>query len=444
NVYQGFLLCRDITMPPKSRPLTQAAIERMITSRVREALAADRARRVNASGAGRFRQGLSENIKGEVTSSKPTNLSEAVCMTHKLMEQKLHANKERDIEGNKRKWENFQCGNSMKHLFEIDLMPIEFGTFDVIIRMDWLVERDAVIVFGKKASRVQNRFSTKGCTVARAAFRLAPFKMKELLVQLQELLEKGFIRPSSSSWGALVLFIKKKDGSFQMCIAYRELKKLTVKNHYPLSRIDDLFDQLQDLMNRVCKPYLDKFVIVFIDDILIYSKDKEKHKEHLKIILELLKKEQLYTKFSKYDFWLDSVQFLAHKDKKYEWGKEEEEAFQILKQKLYSAPILALPEGTEDFKVHKENYTTYDLELGAVVFALRPFKILARVGLVAYMLELPKELQGIHSTFHVSNLNKCLADENLIIPLDEVQLNDKVTKDDGNDGVEVLCVWLHV
>ncbi|GKC87268.1 putative reverse transcriptase domain-containing protein [Tanacetum coccineum] len=154
------------------------------------------------------------------------------------------------------------------------------------------------------------------------------------------------------------------------------------------------------------------------DDILIYSKHKEEHGEHLKIILELLKKEHFYAKFSKYDFWLDSVQFLGHvidnkgihvdptkieatqKDKKYEWGKEEEEAFQILKQKLCSVPILALPEGTEDFmvycdaslkgfgsvlmqqekviayasrqlKVHEENYTTHDLELGVVVFALR-------------------------------------------------------------------------
>ncbi|GKD77542.1 putative reverse transcriptase domain-containing protein [Tanacetum coccineum] len=213
-----------------------------------------------------------------------------------------------------------------------------------------------------------------------------------------------------------------------------------------------------DLMNRVCKPYLDKFVIVFIDDILVYSKDKEEHGKHLKIILELLKKERLYAKFLKCDFWLDLVQFLGHvidnkgvhvdpakikairnwaipttptevrqflglagyyrrfiegfsmiskpltkltqKDKKYEWGKEEDEAFQTLKQKLCSAPILVLPEGTEDFvvycdallkgneavlmqrekviayasrqlKVHEENYTTHDLELGAIVFALR-------------------------------------------------------------------------
>ncbi|GKF64684.1 putative reverse transcriptase domain-containing protein, partial [Tanacetum coccineum] len=159
------------------------------------------------------------------------------------------------------------------------------------------------------------------------------------------MLEKGFIRPSSSPWGAPVLFVKKKDGSFRMCIDYRELNKLTVKNHYPLSRIDDLFDQMQgssvyskidlrlgyhqlhikeedimitafrtryghfefqvisfgltnaptvfmDLMYQVCKPYLDKFVIVFINDILVYSKDEEEHGKHSKIILELLKKER--------------------------------------------------------------------------------------------------------------------------------------------------------
>ncbi|GJY30687.1 putative reverse transcriptase domain-containing protein [Tanacetum coccineum] len=143
--------------------------------------------------------------------------------------------------------------------------------------------------------------------VAHALYRLAPSEMKELSVQLQELLEKGFIRPSSSPWEAPVLFVKKKDGSFRMCIDYHELNKLTVKNHYPLSTIDDLFDQqtryghfkfqvmpfgltnapavFMDLMNRVCKPYLDKFVIVFIDDILIYSKDEEEHGKHLKIVL---------------------------------------------------------------------------------------------------------------------------------------------------------------
>nr|GEY52399.1 putative reverse transcriptase domain-containing protein [Tanacetum cinerariifolium] len=201
--------------------------------------------------------------------------------------------------------------------------------------------------------------------VSRAPYRLAPSKMKELSEQLQELSNKGFIRPSSSPWGAPVLFVKKKDGSFRMCIDYRELNKLTVKNRYPLPRIDDLFDQLQgscvylkidlrlsyhqlrvreqdvpktafrtryghyefqvmpfgltnmhvvfmDLMNRVCKPYLGKFVIVFIDDILIYSKNKNEHEEHLKAILELLKKEKLYAKFSKCKFWIPKVQFLSH------------------------------------------------------------------------------------------------------------------------------------
>ncbi|GJS90301.1 putative reverse transcriptase domain-containing protein [Tanacetum coccineum] len=201
--------------------------------------------------------------------------------------------------------------------------------------------------------------------VARAPYQLAPSEMKELARQLQELSDKGFIRPSSSPWGAPVLFVKKKDGSFRMCIDYRELNKLTIKNRYPLPRIDDLFDQLQgssmyskidlrsgyhqlrvrekdipitafrtryghyefqvmpfgltnapavfmDLMNRVCKSFLNKFVIVFIDDILIYSKNKEEHKDHLRIILELLQKEKLYVKFSICEFWLDSVKFLGH------------------------------------------------------------------------------------------------------------------------------------
>nr|GFC28223.1 putative reverse transcriptase domain-containing protein [Tanacetum cinerariifolium] len=270
--------------------------------------------------------------------------------------------------------------------------------------------------------------------VARAPYRLVPSELKELSGQLKELSEKGFIRSGSSPWGAPILFVKKKDRSFCMFIDYRELNKLTVKNRYPPPRIDDLFDQLQvmpfgltnaptvfvDLMNRVCKPYLDKFVIVFINDILIYSKNKEDHKKQFKTILELLKNEKLYAKFSKCDFWLESVHFLDHvidsngvhvdpakveairnwsvpttpteKNKKYVWGMEEEKAFQTLKQKLCSAPILALPEGTENFivycdaslkgfgamlmqremviayashqlKKHEENYTTHDLEL---------------------------------------------------------------------------------
>ncbi|GJX78425.1 putative reverse transcriptase domain-containing protein [Tanacetum coccineum] len=202
--------------------------------------------------------------------------------------------------------------------------------------------------------------------IARAPYGLDPSEMQELSDQLQELADRGFIRPSTSPWGAPVLFVKKTDGYFRMCIDYRELNKLTVKNRYPLPRIDDLFDQLQgssvyskidlrssyhqlrvknenipktafrtryghyefqvmpfgltnapavfmDLMNRVCKPYLDKFVIVFIDDILIYSRNKEEHADH---------------------------------------GEDQESAFQLLKQKLCEAPILALPEGNDDFVVY--------------------------------------------------------------------------------------------
>ncbi|GKB16558.1 putative reverse transcriptase domain-containing protein [Tanacetum coccineum] len=432
--------------------------------------------------------------------------------------------------------------NLLNQLFEVDLMPIELGTFDVIIGMDWLVKHDALIVCGKKEVHIpvkgkmlvvkgncdESRLKVVSCIkvikyiemgchlfiahvtkkepqekhledvpiicdfpevfpndlpglppprqvefrielmpgaapVARASYCLAPSELKELSDQLKELSDKGFIRPSLSPWGAPVLFVKKKGGPFRMCIDYRELNKITFKNRYPLPRIDDLFDQLQgssvyskidlrsgyhqlhireedipiiafrtryghfefqvmpfgltnapavfmDLMYRVCKPYLDKFVIVFIDDILIYSKSKEDHEEHLKIILRLLKKEKLYAKFSKSDFWLDSVQFLGHmidiegvhidpskikainnwtspttptkvrqflglagyyrrfiegfsliakpltkliqKNKKYECGEDEEEAFQKLKKKLCSAPLLALPEGSKDFVVY--------------------------------------------------------------------------------------------
>jgi len=184
---------------------------------------------------------------------------------------------------------------------------------------------------------------------------MAPTELKELKIQLDELLQKGFIRPSVSPWGAPVLFVKKKDGTLRLCIDYRELNKITIKNKYHLPRIDDLFDQLQgarvfskidlrsgyhqlrikpkdipktafrtryghyeftvmpfgltntpaafmDLMNRVFRPYLDKFVVVFIEDILIYSKDKEEHADHLRPVLQALREDQLYGKLKKYEF----------------------------------------------------------------------------------------------------------------------------------------------
>ncbi|GJS19092.1 hypothetical protein Tco_0447724 [Tanacetum coccineum] len=139
--------------------------------------------------------------------------------------------------------------------------------------------------------------------IARAPYRLASSKMKELSEQLQELSDKGFIRPSSSPWGAPVLFIKKKDGSFRMCIDYRELNKLTVKNRYLLPRIDDLFDQLQG-SNIYSK--------IDLRSGYHQLRDKKEHEEHIKAILELLKKEQLYAKFSKCEFCIPKVQFLGH------------------------------------------------------------------------------------------------------------------------------------
>ncbi|KAK5842194.1 hypothetical protein PVK06_004524 [Gossypium arboreum] len=173
-------------------------------------------------------------------------------------------------------------------------------------------------------------------------YRMAPAELKELKTQLQELLDKGFIRPSTSPWGAPVLFVKKKDGSLRLCIDYRQLNKVTIKNKYPLPRIDDLFDQLKgaavfskidlrsgyyqlkvkecdvpktafrtryghyeflvmpfgltnapaafmDLMNRIFQSYLDRFVVVFIDDILVYSKTESEHAQHLRIVLQTLR-----------------------------------------------------------------------------------------------------------------------------------------------------------
>ncbi|GJS90216.1 reverse transcriptase domain-containing protein [Tanacetum coccineum] len=437
--------------------------------------------------------------------------------------------------------------NLQNHLFKIDLLPIELGSFDVIVGMDWMAEHraevvcyemyirvpyrnDMLIVQGERSgvkneSRLEvissirtQKYIDQGCQVfliqimkeeetkiperriedvpvvrdspevfpkemsglpptrqvefhielipgvapvARAPYRLAPTEMKELAEQLKELSDKGFIRPISSPWGAPILFVKKKNGFFRMCIDYRELNKLTMKNHYPLQRIDDLFDQLQrssiyskidlrsgyhqlrvreedipnttfktryghyefqvmpfgltnasavfmDLMNHVCKSYLDKFVIVFIDDILIYSRNEKEHEEHLKTILELLKKEELYAKFSKCEFWINTVKFLSHV---IDSSGIHVDPAKIEAVKNWASPttpseihqFLALPEGSDDFvvycdasikglgavlmqrmkviayasrqlKIHEKNYTTHDLELGAVVFSLKTWR----------------------------------------------------------------------
>ncbi|GJX30249.1 putative reverse transcriptase domain-containing protein [Tanacetum coccineum] len=358
------------------------------------------------------------------------------------------------------------------HIFDINLIPFRHGSFDVIIGMDWLSNYKAEIICHEKEIDFQIELIPGATPVAKSPYRLAPSELEELSRQLKELQDK-------------------------------ELNKLTIKNRYPLPRINDLFDQLQvsqffskidlrsgyhqlrvheddipktafrtryghfeftvmpfsltnapeifmDLMNRVCRPYLDKFVIVFIDDILIYSKTQEEHVEHLRLVLELLKKEKLYAKFSKCEFWLREVQFLRHvingngihvdpskieavknwkaprtptevrsflglagyyrrfienfskiaksltiltqKSKTFNWGEEQEYAFQTLKDKLCNALVLILLDGPEDFvvycdasgiglgcvlmqrgkvisyasrqlKIHEKNYTTHDLKL---------------------------------------------------------------------------------
>nr|GEW37234.1 putative reverse transcriptase domain-containing protein [Tanacetum cinerariifolium] len=376
--------------------------------------------------------------------------------------------------------------NFLNHPFNVDLMPVELGSFDVIIGRDWLRRCHAVIVCDENLiSAKKEEDKTEGkqlkdvpvvrdfpkvfpedlpglpparpvefqidlipgaAPVARAPYRLAPSKMKELSKQLQELSDKDFIRPSSSPWGAPALFVKKKDRPFRMCI------ELTVKNRYPLLRIDDLFGQLQgsdiyskiDLRSgyhqlkvreqdipkttfRTRYGYYDFQVMpfgltnapaVFMDLMnRVYKPYKKEHEEHLKAILELLKKEKLYAKFSKCEFWIPKVQFLSHVidsrcihvdpakiESIKDWAspKTPTEIRQFLGLAGYyqSAPILALPEGSEDFvvyynashkglgailmqrekviayasrqiNVYKKNYTTHNLELGSVVFALK-------------------------------------------------------------------------
>ncbi|GJV82265.1 putative reverse transcriptase domain-containing protein [Tanacetum coccineum] len=258
-------------------------------------------------------------------------------------------------------------------------------------------------------------------SVARAPYRLAPAEIQDLSTQLQELSEKGFIRPSSSPWVAPVLIddlfdqlqgsrvyskIDLRSGYHRLRVREEDIPKTAFRTRYGhyefqvmpfgLTNAPAVF---MDLMNRVCKPYLDRFVIVFIDDILIYSKSRKEHEGHLKLILRLLKKEELYAKFSKCEFWLSKVQFLGHvidsegihvdpakiesiKDwaspktptKIRQFLEKAEAVFQLLKQKLCSASILALPEGSENFVVREKNYTTHDLELGAVVFALKMWR----------------------------------------------------------------------
>ena len=201
--------------------------------------------------------------------------------------------------------------------------------------------------------------------IARRPYKMAPLELAELKKQLDEALSKYFIRPSSSPWACPVLFVKKKDGTDRMVVDYRPVNLVTIKNKYPLPRINDLYDQLAGssvfskmdlrlgyhqikikngdipktafvtrygqyeytvmsfgltnapatfsrLMNSIFMEYLDKFVVVYLDDILIYSKNEQEHAEHLRLVLMKLREHRLYAKFSKCEFWLPEVTYLGH------------------------------------------------------------------------------------------------------------------------------------
>jgi hypothetical protein len=336
-------------------------------------------------------------------------------------------------------------------------------------------------------------------------------ELKGLKKQLTELQEAGYLRSSSSPWGAPVLFVQKKDGSQRMCVDYRSLNDVTVKNKYPLPHIEDLFDQMRgarvfskidlrsgyhqmkirpsdipktafstryglyeftvmsfgltnapayfmNLMNKVFMEYLYRFVVVFIDDILIYSRSESDHEQHLRLVLQKLRDNQLYAKFSKCEFWIDKVPFLGHiisnggiavdpakvkevmewrvpttvteirsflglagyyrrfiegfskiakpmtllleKGKEFKWDEKCQESFDQLKERLMSPPVLVMPDLQKGFDIycdacgqglgcvlmqeghviayasrqlrkHELNYPTHDLELAAVVHALK-------------------------------------------------------------------------
>jgi hypothetical protein len=299
--------------------------------------------------------------------------------------------------------------------------------------------------------------------ISKRPYRMPPTELAELKKQLQELLDKGFIRPSTSPWGCPALFVKKKDESLRLCIDYRPLNALTIKNKYPLPRIDVLFDQLVGakvfsktdlrsgyhqikirasdipktafstryglyeflvmsfgltnalayfmyLMNSVFMPELDKFVVVFIDDILVYSKNEEEHAGHLHVVLQRLREHHLYAKLAKCDFWLKEIKFLGHtnsqagiavnpdkvqevmnwkpptivrqiqsflglagyyrrfipdfsrvakpitellkKEAKFVWGQKCKDAFHALRQHLTTAPVLVQPNSSKPFDVY--------------------------------------------------------------------------------------------
>ncbi|GJT85404.1 putative reverse transcriptase domain-containing protein [Tanacetum coccineum] len=346
-------------------------------------------------------------------------------------------------------------------------------------------------------------------SVARAPYRLAPSRMKKLSEQLQELSDKGFIRPSSSPWGALVLFVKKKDGSFRMCIDYRELNKLTVKNRYPLPRIDDLFDQLRgssvyskiDLRSgyhqlqvreedtpkkwhselvpmRETNP-MDKLARMpkkalgtSLDMSTTYHPQTDGQSERtIQTLKDMLRAGVIdfgkgwvnhlplveFSYNNSYHASIKAAPFEALYGRKCRspvcWAEvgevqltgpeivqETTEKIVQIKQRIQATrdrqkSYADLKRKPMEFQVGDSVMLKVSPWKGVVRFGkrgklnpryVRPFKVLEKVGAVAYKLELPQELGKVHNTFHVSNLKKCHANEPLAVPLDGLHIDDKL------------------
>ncbi|GKC43868.1 putative reverse transcriptase domain-containing protein [Tanacetum coccineum] len=317
--------------------------------------------------------------------------------------------------------------------FEIEITRGKLVEIDKVIRgMDWLSNHNAEIICHKKVVRIplpdikvfpddlsglppsrEIKFHIdlvpRAIPVVKYPYRLAPSEMEELSGQLKELQDKGFIRPSSSPWGAPVLFVKKKDGSFRMCIDYRELNKLTIKNRYPLCRIDDLFDQLQGSQYFFKIDFRSGYHLVRVHEDDIPKTKFRTHYVHFEFTIMPFDLTNAPATREEHEFLgqvingggihVDPSKIEVVKNWKAprtsSEGEKQENAFQTLKDKLCNPPVLALPDRLEyfmvycdasglglgfvlmqkgkviayasrQFKIHEKNYTTYDLELGAV------------------------------------------------------------------------------
>jgi hypothetical protein len=386
------------------------------------------------------------------------------------------------------------------NLVKIDLLLLDLEGMDILLGMDWMTRHRVSLDISSRAVEIDSPYQETTilyllqwkcinpdvfsddlpgippdrdtefvielqpgtAPISKRPYCMPSNELVELKIQLQDLLDKGFIHPSASPWGYPALYVKKKDNSLRLCVDYRSLNAVTIKNKYPLPRIDILFDQLAGakvfskidlhsgyhqikirpsdipktafstryglyeylvmsfgltnapayfmyLMNSVFMPELDEFVVVFIDDILIYSKNLENHAGHLDVVLQRLRDHRLYAKFSKYEFWLDTVKFLDHiissnsisvdpskvqevldwkpptsvyqirsflglagyyrcftpdfsriakpmtvllkKGVKFSWNEKCEEAFHTLRAHLTTAPVLAQPDNSKPFDI---------------------------------------------------------------------------------------------